>query len=356
MSGTNESRNDSHELYSTLRAEFCLASDGSIRDRSRRGWMIWNISHFQLWWNALETTANVPLGRKLMNCSADQEEHMVSENSLFDVGWFMKKKRQRDIVDRRWKMLGWGKFDIAKSRISSHLMAPLCSGFALVAKEQVLSNRQRIQWQQLSNTHIELDFEPSPNTIDKSPPEPSFFWNTQELSSSDVGELELDLEILKLGWSHAGERCFLIPSGLFARLFDVLSFQGILPKPSWSEEWSFPEEISSSHSVSFVLICLSIHQMVSQTEVPVYIQDIDSWQRLSEAYLEPFGFGRPNSFTSVDEQGGVEFEISPSPHFPFLVGFLLAFWQRGYGKKAKVSLHKEGDFWRVRMTSFLSYA
>ena len=355
MSALKEFRIDLDELYSSLRAEFCLASDGSIRDRSERAWMVWNISHFQQWWNALEAMANIPLGRKLMNCSADQEEYMVSENSLFDVGWFMKKKRQRDIVDRRWGMLGWGKFDIAKSRISSHLMAPLCSGFALVTKEHVLSKRQRIQWQQLSNTHIELDFEPSLNAIDNAPPEPRFFWNTQELTSSNVGQLELDLEIMRFGWSHAGERCFLIPSGLFARLFEVLSFQGISPKPSWSEEWSFPEDISSSHSVSFVLICLSIVQMVSQTEVPVYIQDIDSWQRLSEAYLEPFGFGRPNSFTSVDEQGGVEFEISPSPHFPFLVGFLLAFWQRGYGKKAKVSLHKEGNFWRVRMTSFLSY-
>lgn len=81
MSGTNESRNNSHDLYSTLRAEFCLASDGSIRDRSRRGWMIWNVSHFQLWWNALETTANVPLGRKLMNCSADRS--MSRQTSRF---------------------------------------------------------------------------------------------------------------------------------------------------------------------------------------------------------------------------------------------------------------------------------
>jgi hypothetical protein len=96
--------------------------------------------------------------------------------------------------------------------------------------------------------------------------------------------------------------------------------------------------------------------MVSLSERPVYIQDVHSWQLLSDAYLQPFGFGKLNLCSSLDKNGGVEFEIPPSPHFPFLVGFLVAYWQRGYGRMAKVSLSKLGHVWKVQIRSLLSYA
>ena len=356
MPSSNNSITESENLYSNLKLEFHSASDGSIRDKTNQSWMVWNVNDFQRWWNSLETLADVPLGRKLMNCSADQEEFLLVERSLFDVGWLMRKKRQKDILNQRWKLLGWGEFDISNSRISSSLLAPLCGGFALAANEKITSLRKRIQWRQLSNHHIQLEFEQSPNTLDTSPPPPHFFWNIDAITPTLEGDLELDLEQLDFGWTHAGERSCLLPSGLFTRLFESLSFQGILPKPEWSDKWTFPDNISSSHCVSFILIALSVDQMVSLSERPVYIQDVHSWQLLSDAYLQPFGFGKLNLCSSLDKNGGVEFEIPPSPHFPFLVGFLVAYWQRGYCRMAKVSLSKLGHVWKVQIRSLLSYA
>ena len=60
--------------------------------------------------------------------------------------------------------------------------------------------------------------------------------------------------------------------------------------------------------------------------------------------------------TALDEQGGIEFELSSSSILPFTVAYLMAFWQRGIGRKVKVKLEQKGVNWVLQLTSLRSYS
>jgi hypothetical protein len=147
----------------------------------------------------------------------------------------------------------------------------------------------------------------------------------------------------------------MLANGIFARFFETLTMQGIQLRPDWLECWKFPEIFDKRSQVPLVLCTLAVNQLVSESEQPIYIQDVQSWNQLCDAYLVPFGLGKPLQINSLDEQGGVEFLLAPCSQWPLLVGYLFSFWQRGFGRRAKVEIQQNDGNWSVKISSLLSY-
>ena len=348
----------SARLYTSIQNEFSCANDGSIRDSAGQSWYIWRMVDFQRWWHAFENIAEVPLGRKLMNAAADQEEFLFEQSSFFNTGRWMKKTRLKSSISKRWDVMGWGRYEISSHSIYSHLLAPLCSGFALAAVEGLNSERKKVQWRQLSNVQIKLDLEKDSRSISQAPHPPQFPWdsNANPPLLIEPNAVKIDFQKVEHGWTHSGERTCFLPSGLFQRLFDYVRMQGLVLRPDILAAWELPKDADFSTWVPLILSSLAVDEVISQSERPIYIQDIDSWKQLTDVYLRPFGFGTFHNIISLDEQGGVEFEIPSSPNLPFTVGFLSSFWQRGFGRKPMVKLEKKNQHWHLQITSFLSYS
>jgi len=358
MPASEESNSASSSLLSSIQDEFQCADDGSIRDSLGQAWMIWNIVDFHRWWHAFETNAGVPLGRKLMHAAADQEEYSFNQSTLLQTGWFMKKKRRIARLSTRWSQMGWGEYNVGESRIFTHLLAPVCSGFALAAVEGMASKRRKIQWHEISNVQIQLEFNEDNRTISQAPPPPQFHWDSDHTTPSfmDGKAVQIDLQSAEYGWTHSGERTCFLPSGLFQRLFEYVKLQGLVIRPKILEAWELPEHIESSTWIPLILASLAVEEVISHSERPIYIQDDESWNQLAEAYLLPFGLGTFLSSTSLDEQGGIEFVLPSSPLLPFTAAYLIAFWQRGFGKRARVKVEQRNGNWSLKLTSLLSYS
>lgn len=355
MSVGDETKHSAESVLSLLQEHFYCATDGSIRDSEGHGWMVWNLVDFHRWWLAVETFSGVPLGRKLLNAAADQEEYFLTTNSILDGGWFRKKRRQNTALSNRWNLMGWGFFDLDTSLLTSNLMAPLCSGFALAATENISQSRSKIQWQQLSNNTIRLEFESIERQFSAAPASPVLCWDSSSPPNASSSSFNLDLQTVSNGWTHAGERSSMLANGIFARFFETLTMQGIQLRPDWLECWKFPDSIDTRSQVPLVLCTLAVNQLVSESEQPIYIQDVRSWDQLIDAYLVPFGFGKPLQISPLDEQGGVEFLLPPSSQWPLLVGYLFSFWQRGFGRRARVEIQLKNENWSVQISSLLSY-
>lgn len=356
---TNEdSPSSSAKLFEAIQKEFCCFNDGSVRDSLGNFNTIWKVSDFQRWWLAFETHAGVPLGRKLMNAATDQEEYFLNESSLFDVGWFMKKSKVNALLTQRWQNMGWGQYSLSKNTVLSHLLAPVCSGFALATLETLKSHRFKVQWRQVSNVQIQLETSDDPRSISVAPSPPQFHWDSKPIDSQPRQSqgLALDLQMNEYGWSDSGEHSFLLPIGVLQRLFESVNMQGLQLPSEVLDAWEFPDEFNSSHALSLLLSSLAMNDMVSQSERPIYIQDLKSWSQLVEAYMAPYGFGSFVSIHALDQQGGVEFELRPSALLPLTLGFLVAFWQRGIGRKARVKMESKNGNWSFQITSFLDYA
>jgi hypothetical protein len=351
----DKSKESERSVLIRIRDNFQCMNDGSISDSNGNGWMVWNLVDFHRWWLAFETFSGAPLGRKLLNAAADEEEYFLLNNSFFEVGWFRKSSRQRTKLSQRWEVMGWGSFDLTKSVVYSHLMGPLCSGFALAASENISHKRKKVQWSQTTNNQIHLDLVDVQRIFTPAPSSPTLCWDSPSNNETIGSPLHLDLQTVQHGWTHAGERCCLLPSGLFSRFFETMVAQGIQLRPSWLESWDFDGGINSQLQVPLILSAMAVNELVSQSEQPIYIQDLDSWNQLGDAYLKPFGFGKPVQLRSLDAQGGIEFELKPCPQFPLLVGYLYSFWQRGHGRRAKVHVQSKGQNWSVKITSLLSY-
>jgi hypothetical protein len=358
MAAVEDSSSASSSLLLSIQERFKCGTDGSIRDSSGQAWMVWNIVDFHRWWHVFETNSGVPLGRKLMHAAADQEEYSFNQSSFLQIGWLMKKKRLMNSLSTRWTQMGWGECEFGSTRIFSHLLAPVCSGFALAAVECMTSKRRKIQWHQVSNVQIQLEFDEDIRSISQAPPPAQFHWDSDSKSPSffDGKVVQLDLKSVDHGWTHSGERTCFLPSGLFQRLFESVKIQGLVLRPEILDAWEFPEHIESSTWVPFILTSLAVDEVISQSERPIYIQDNESWNQLVEVYLRPFGLGTFLGTTSLDEQGGIEFELLPSPILPFTVAYLIAFWQRGFGRKAKVKIELKDGNWSLQLTSLLSYS
>ena len=345
-------------LLTLVQAQFHCANDGTIHDSSGQSMMIWNLVDFHRWWHAFETNAAVPLGRKLMHAAADQEEYSLNQSGLLQNGWFRREKKSVSSLTSRWSLMGWGGYDFETSRILSHLLAPVCSGFALAAVESITDERKKLQWHQVSNVQIQLEMEKDSRSISLAPPPAQFHWDSDSTTPSflDGKAVQLDLQCVEHGWTHSGERTCILPLGIFQRLFQSVKMQGLVLRPELLAAWELPEEIPLSDWIPFILTSLAVDEMVSLSELPIYIQDLGSWDQLSEFYLMPNGLGTFSRMTALDEQGGIEFELSSSSILPFTVAYLMAFWQRGIGRKVKVKLEQKGVNWVLQLTSLRSYS
>lgn len=245
--------------------------------------------------------------------------------------------------------------DLANSAVSSNLIGPLCSGFALAASENITRTRLKVQWSQTTNNQINLDLEKAQRSFTPAPSSPVLCWDSDGIPDAIFSPLDLDLQTVQNGWTHAGERCCLLPSGVFSRFFETMMAQGIQLRPSWLECWEFGSGINSQSQIPLILSAMAVNELVSQSEQPIYIQDLESWNQLADAYLKPFGFGKPVQLRSLDGQGGIEFDLKPCPQLPLLVGYLYSFWQRGHGRRAKVHIQSKGNVWSVKIISLLSY-
>ncbi len=352
-----ESSPSSSNLFSLINEDFKCFSDGSVRDSHGHFHTVWKIIDFQRWWLSFESHAGIPLGRKLMNAATDEEEYFLNESSLLDIGWFMKKRRIESIVHRRWKTKGWGLYSHIHNTVFSHLLAPLCSGFALATLEMIKSQRFKVQWRQVSNVQIQLETDDDNRSLSLAPAPPNFYWQTLSSNFEPIYEsgLSLDLHASEYGWSHSGEQSFLLPVGVLQRLFESVNMQG-LQIVKEAESWEFPDDFKPSDALLIRLSSLAMNDMVSLSERPIYIQDLASWGQLVEAHLKPFGLGSFVEVRSLDEQGGVEFELTPSSLLPHTIGILIAFWQRGIGRKAKIKVMLKNENWVFQVTSFLAYA
>ncbi|MCH1423039.1 MAG: hypothetical protein L7U62_06080 [Candidatus Poseidoniaceae archaeon] len=355
MPRPSEANATSEHVLRLLKDSFHLTENGLILDNDEQGWFVWNVTDFHRWWLSIETNTGLPLGRKLLNAAADHEEFLLSKGSTLDVGWFRSRRKQQAAIHKRWLLHGWGSFDIATSLITSSVFAPLCSGFSLATRELLDAKRLRVQWRQFSNSQIQLELEDAQRAFIPAPDPPEFIWNTAKPKVKIQNELELDLEVVSNGWAHAGERCCMIPVGVFTRFFESLSSQGIQLRPQWLDCWEFGAEFTDTVRAPLILTALAVDEMVSRGEQPIYIQGVESWKTLCAAYLKPFGFGLPLRIQESDRSGGVVFTLESCSQFPMLVGYLFSFWQRAHGRKAKISIQSEGTNWSVTITSLLSY-
>jgi hypothetical protein len=358
MPNSKDSDSASASLLASIQTRFHCMTDGTIRDSNGQGWVVWNLVDFHRWWHAFETNAAVPLGRKLMHAAADQEEYSLNRSALLETGWLMRKKRLNSSLAIRWSEMGWGKYDFGSSTVLSNLLAPVCSGFALAAVEGITGERKKIQWHQVSNVMIQLEMEMDSRSISLAPSPPQFVWDSDSTLPSfiDGKAVQLDLHSVEHGWTNSGESTCFLPSGIFQRLFQYVKLQGLVLSPEVLAAWELPEETSSSDWIPLIINSLAVNEMISQSELPIYIQDLESWNQLNDAYLVPNGLGTFSHLTALDEQGGVEFELCSTSVFPFTVAYLIAYWQRGIGRKAKVKLEQKNGKWILQLTSLRSYS
>ena len=336
-----------------LHSEFS-SNNGCIMDSTGRPWIIWKTTDLYAWWHAFEANSSTPLGRKLMNACADQEEHLLIQNPLRNVGWFRRSKRLQAAIERRWNMYGWGSFNVAKASAQTLLFAPVAAGFALATKEQLAQQRFKSEWQQLGQKSIQFNWTPDSTNLPPAPEAPALPWGQSTALAMDPVSILSEFEWLNGGWALSGESVIFLPMDAFTRLFHTCrAYQHTLDSEH-ANAWVTPQLADGNRSV-FLMIVASMAELVQSSEQPIYIEDISSWSSLSGHYLAPYGWGRPMDVESLGSPHGVRFKLIDSPVLPFHVGWLVAMWERGHGRSSKFSFEKSDTFWLLEVDSRLDY-
>ena len=336
-----------------LNSEFSSA-DGCIMDSTGRPWILWKTTDLYAWWHAFEANSKTPLGRKLMNACADQEEYLLTQKSMLDVGWFRRSKRLHDAIERRWNTYGWGSFNVAKESAETLLFAPVAAGFALATKEQLAQQRFKSEWQQLGQKSIQFDWTSDSADLPPAPKPPALPWGQSSALAMNSVSILSEFEWLNGGWALAGESVTFLPMDAFTRLFHTCrAYQHTLDSEHINA-WVTPQLTDGDRSV-FLMIAASMAELVQSSERPIYIEDISSWSSLSGHYLAPYGWGEPMDIESLETPNGVRFKLTDTPTLPFLVGWLVAMWERGHGRSSKFSLKKLDTFWSLDVDSRLEY-
>ena len=343
----------SHALVNELTDEFHMLN-GRIIDGYGGSWIVWKTTDLYAWWHAFEATCQTPLGRKLMNACADQEEFLLRRSGLLSGGRFLKKRRQNAFIDARWKRYGWGVIESKHQTSNSLVFAPIISGFALATKEQINAQRYKLEWRQTGQRLIQFDWTEDASTLPPAPEPPSLPWGSTAKLGLDQVQVFSDFTWANEGWSISGESVCLLPMDAFSRLFHTCrAFQHSLTTEQ-VEAWSTPDFTSGDRTV-FLMISASMTQLVNGSEQPIYIENTASWASLTSHYLKPFGWGVPISIESLDTEHGVRFELEDSPVLPFLTGWLVAMWERAHGRTVKFNLTKQTETWVLEVDSRLNY-
>lgn len=336
-----------------LNSEFASV-DGCIMDSNGRPWILWKTTDLYAWWRAFEASSKTPLGRKLMNACADQEEYFLGHRAMFDVGWFRRSKRQQEAINRRWNIHGWGSFNVAKESAQTLLFAPVAAGFALAIKEHLAQQRYKSEWQQIGQKTIQFEWTDDSANLPPAPEPPALPWGSFSSLAMDSVSILAELEWLNGGWALAGESVTFLPMDAFTRLFHTCRAYEHTLESEHTNAWVTPQLTEGDRSV-FLMVAASMLGLIQSSERPIYIDGISSWSALSGHYLAPYGWGQPMSVESLESPHGVRFKLIDSSMLPFLVGWLVAMWERGHGRSAKVSLEKLDDFWLLDVDSRLEY-
>lgn len=336
-----------------LDSEFASV-DGCIMDSTGRPWILWKTTDLYAWWRAFEASSRTPLGRKFMNACADQEEYFLTQRAVLDVGWFRRSKRQQEAIDSRWNMYGWGTFNVTMESAQTLLFAPVAAGFALAIKEHLAQQRFKSEWQQLGLKTIQFEWTVDSANLPPAPEPPELPWGSFSFLAMDSVSILSELEWLNGGWALAGESVSFLPMDAFTRLLHTCrAYQHTLDSEHINA-WVTPQLAEGDRSV-FLMVAASMSGLIQSSERPIYIEDRSSWASLAGHYLAPFGWGEPMDVESLDSPFGVRFKLVDSPMLPFLVGWLVAMWERGHGRSSKVSLKRSDDFWLLEVDSRLEY-
>ena len=349
----DSSPDDGSTLLSALRDEFS-AKDGMIFDAHGGAWIVWKTSELYAWWHSFEDQCSVPLQRKLMNACADQEEYLLGLNQTLSTGWLLRKRKQKSARDQRWARYGWGLIDLNKDVLQTLLFAPMASGVALATKEQQADERMKLEWQQASQRTISLEFTSAPSNLAPAPEAPLMPWSMPHQQGFNPPQFLEELEWMNASWSVGGEPTCLFPMDAFTRLFHTCRAYPNSVSKEQQQAWLTPDFDAGTRSV-FLMIVASMATLVNGGERPIYIENSSSWASLSAHYLSPNGWGHPLSVESLTTEHGVRFTLESGSTLPFLIGWLVAMWERGHGKASKFRLEKLQNQWSLEVDSRLAY-
>lgn len=353
MDRTEGTEHHENKVLNELRAEFSR-THGTIVDGAVRQWILWNTTDLYAWWHSFEDQCQTPLGRKLMNACADQEEYMLKTDNLLPNGWFRRAKRQQDHLDHRWKKYGWGRYSVAQQTAQSLVFAPMVSGIALATNELLHDRRQKIEWHQLSQNTIRFELKPDANVLPTAPPPPSLAWSRPAEVGFSSPPIFDELAHEGAGLTIGGETVCLFPADAFTRLFHTCRAYPNSVSQERKDAWQTPDLDDGERSV-LLMVVASMASLVNNGERPIYIESQASWDPLIQHYLAANGWGQPSSVEALGSKHGVRFTLPAGSTFPFLVGWLVAMWERGHGKASKFTLVSKEDCWRLEVDSRLAY-
>ena len=353
MDRTEGTEHHENKVLNQLRAEFSC-THGAIVDGAVRQWILWNTTDLYAWWHSFEDQCQTPLGRKLMNACADQEEYMLKTDNLLPNGWFRRAKRQQDHLDHRWKKYGWGRYSVAQQTAQSLVFAPMVSGIALATNELLHDRRKKIEWHQLSQNTIRFELKPDANVLPTAPPPPSLAWSRPAEVGFSSPPIFDELAHEGAGLTIGGETVCLFPADAFTRLFHTCRAYPNSVSQERKDAWQTPDLDDGERSV-LLMVVASMASLVNNGERPIYIESQASWDPLIQHYLAANGWGQPSSVEALGSKHGVRFTLPAGSTFPFLVGWLVAMWERGHGKASKFTLVSKEDCWRLEVDSRLAY-
>lgn len=329
-------------------------SYGHILDHHAEPWVIWNTSELYAWWHSFEDQCQTPLGRKLLNAFTDHEEYLLNMNNTLASGWFAKKRRQNNAIQQRWSLHGWGLYDVEGKTASSLLFPPIAAGLALATTEGVTGQRHKVEWNQITNRTIQFEFTFSATTLPPAPAPPLLPWNSSLDHGIQSPSLFSELKINGPELSLDGEVVVLLPFGALSRLLHTCrAYPHALPN-ELEDAWQTPDLEAGDRSV-FLMVVSSMSSLIGRGERPIYLQNEDSWGALIEHYLARYGWGKPLLIAPLEAEHSIRFTIPSSATLPFLVGWLVAMWERGYGRPCKFSLILEHENWVLDIHSRHAY-
>jgi hypothetical protein len=302
--------------------------------------LIQSVDGFLDWFNLIEELSHQPLGRRLAHAAADHETLRLMNRTVAPPrGIFSKKKRLNWLLED-WQERGIGSLkDISEGnlQVSEQVQSAMAGGQAAGAWEFLTSKRYRFRWEQVdaSKTNIILDHDPR---MAQPPRKVMPIW--KEKNTQDTGGF-VDVDTHPNGWQFRGNRSFLLGRDLILRFEDeilphiervfddgLVIFKG-LDDPSREGVWNI---FARAQMQSYLI-----------GDDHVLIDEVERWKEIIGFRLTPTGMGGLIEVNEFDQHGGVKLTFEQVYHPAFVLGMLMGFWQRAYGRDCRGEWVNEGD-------------
>ena len=313
-------------------AEWFTTRDGLIIDDAGLTWMLWRMDGLEAWWRFFEEIIDAPMGRKLANAACDEEEWLLSAGQLDSTGWFKRKKSERALANRWW-LHGWGEPSIDPPGILSVGLNPVFAGLLQAGIERLESRRFRMKWVTKSSDLCMLELEDSQDQL------PASKSVTDSVSTGEPYQIEVES-----GWRLDGQRCHLIPTGIFNRLQE--SCAGLTANMNQDERMSWPDV-----DEGFLAMAQASKRLFIAGEELFLAADSEGWMDSCAHIFGTKGLSQPSNVKSLDDNGGVELTFSALPNPALTVGMLAGAWERCEGRPVKVEFITNQADLSVRLTS-----